>query len=141
VSSDVRVVRGRRGVWRHKWADRAVLAADEATGTPLYVADDGTVLETSRGNVFLIDRGGSLVTPPLRDDLLPGVTRRALLDHALDAGLPVAIRPFGVDELSSSAAFWTSSLSGAVPIHSIDGTPLPRLDDMISELAKLLFVR
>src|SRR6185437_7240382 len=56
-----------RGLWRHKWADRSGLATDEAAlGTPLYVASDGTVLETSRGNVFLVCPDGTLVTPPLR---------------------------------------------------------------------------
>src|SRR6266536_1663372 len=49
--SAVCVVRGRRGLWRHKWAARDMLADAERThGVPLFVADDGTVLETSRGN-------------------------------------------------------------------------------------------
>jgi para-aminobenzoate synthetase/4-amino-4-deoxychorismate lyase len=139
--SDLHVVQNRPGVWRHKWADRRRLTADEVPGMPLYVADDGTVLETSRGNVFLVARDGTLTTPPLRDDLLPGVMRRAVLDFARDSGWPVAIRPFDLGEMLGSAAFWTSSLSGAVPIHAIDGTTLPRLDGMIDELAQALFVR
>ncbi|HKC28473.1 MAG TPA: aminodeoxychorismate synthase component I, partial [Jatrophihabitans sp.] len=65
------------GLWRHKWADRTW--TDDA-GDVLFVGADGAVLETARGNVFLIEDDGALVTPPLRDELLPGVTRRALLD-------------------------------------------------------------
>jgi para-aminobenzoate synthetase/4-amino-4-deoxychorismate lyase len=105
------------------------------------VASDATVLETSRGNVFLIGDDGALVTPPLRDDLLPGVTRRALLDLARDRHAPVSIRPFGLAEMMASPAFWTSSLSGAVPIHAVDGVGLPRADSLIDELARALFVR
>jgi para-aminobenzoate synthetase/4-amino-4-deoxychorismate lyase len=135
--SAVRVVPGRRGLWRHKWAARDVLADAERThGAPLFVADDGTVLETSRGNVFLICDDGTLVTPPLRDDLLPGVTRRALLDLARDLGRPTRLAAFTVDELlAAAAAFWTSSLSGLVPIASVDGQPLRRLDPDVAALA------
>jgi para-aminobenzoate synthetase/4-amino-4-deoxychorismate lyase len=121
------------GLWRHKWADRR-WAAEPA----LSLAADGTVLETERGNVFLIEPDGTLVTPPLRDDVLPGVTRRALLDLARDEGRPSALRPFGVAELARRPAFWTSSLSGAVPIHTVGGLELPRRDDLVDRFAALL---
>ena len=137
--TDAVLVAGRSGLWRHKWADRTYLhgveAAVPADAVPLFVAPDGTVLETSRGNVVLLAPDGGLVTPPLRDDLLPGVTRRALLDLAHDQGRLVELRPFTAAELLASAAFWTSSLSGAVVIGSVDGIPLPRLDAAIAELA------
>jgi para-aminobenzoate synthetase/4-amino-4-deoxychorismate lyase len=127
------------GLWRHKWADRQGFGVDESRlGTPLYVAADGTVLETSRGNVFLIDSRGALITPPLRDDLLPGVTRRALLDLARDTGRPHEVRPFRLDELLRHAAFWTSSVSLVVPIHGVDGDVLPRADDLAAELRRQL---
>lgn len=122
------------GVWRHKWADRGWAASGR-----LYLAADGTVLETDRGNVFLVEPDGTLVTPPLGDGVLPGVTRRAVLDLARDAGYRTALRPFGVDELRRRPAFWTSSLSGAVPIRSVDGAALPRADELVAGLAAALF--
>ncbi len=49
-------------------------------------------------NIFcVID--GVLVTPPLSDTLLDGVTRDSLLTLALDAGLTVEERRVSVDEL------------------------------------------
>jgi para-aminobenzoate synthetase/4-amino-4-deoxychorismate lyase len=140
-SSAVRT--GSRGasVWRHKWAERAELAAAErAAGpaAPLFVAPDGTVLETSRGNVFVLRADGSLMTAPLRDDLLPGVTRRALLDLARDAGWAVELCEFGVEEMVRGVPFWTSSLSGAVPIHAVDGRPTRRDDRAVARLARAL---
>ena len=49
-------------------------------------------------NIFcVID--GALVTPPLGDTLLDGITRDSLLTLALDAGLTVEERPVSVDEL------------------------------------------
>lgn len=139
-SSEARVVPRREGLWRHKWADRAELAAAEAEvgGVPLFVAADGTVLETSRGNVFLLREDGGLVTPPLRDDLLPGVTRRAVLDLARDEGRAGELRSFTVGELREHVAFWTSSLSLAVPIASVGGIGLPRRDAEVRALAQAL---
>ena len=121
------------GLWRHKWADRR-WAAEPA----LFVASDGTVLETERGNVFRVGSDGTLVTPPLRDDLLPGVTRRALLDHAHDEGRPTVLRGFDLAELVAGPAFWTSSLSGAVPIRRVNGIELPRADDLVARFAAAL---
>jgi para-aminobenzoate synthetase / 4-amino-4-deoxychorismate lyase len=138
-ASIARVVPGRAGLWRHKWTERSFFTAAEADeAVPLFVADDGTVLETSRGNVFLMCADGTLVTPPLRDDLLPGVTRRALLDLARDTGRGTELRAFDVAEMTRNVAFWTSSLSGAVAIHAVDGDALPRRDDEIAALGVLL---
>jgi branched-subunit amino acid aminotransferase/4-amino-4-deoxychorismate lyase len=105
---------------------------------PLFLAADGTVLETARGNVFLLRADGTLVTAPLRDDLLPGVTRRALLDAAHDTGRAVELRGFGVDELLGGTPFWTSSLSLAVPIVAVDGRDVVRDDAAVAAFAAIL---
>jgi branched-chain amino acid aminotransferase len=49
-------------------------------------------------NLFCVI-GGVLVTPPLGDTLLDGITRDSLLTLALDAGLTVEERRISVDEL------------------------------------------
>ena len=142
VACDVQTVVRRAGLWRHKWANRRELAALERAGTvPLLLAADGTVLETSRGNVFLLCTDGGLVTPPLRDDLLPGVTRRALLDLCRDVRRRTQLRCFDVAELSQHAAFWTSSLSGLVAIRSVNGMSLPDAGAELAELSAGLGLR
>jgi hypothetical protein len=136
----------RDGLWRHRWAAPAhrdghdnELNHDGHDGlVPLFVATDGTVLETGSGNVFLLMTDGTLITPPLRDDLLPGVTRRALLDYARDEQRPVQIRGFDVTEMTANTAFWTNSISGVVPVASVDGVPLPRSDEQIAAFARHL---
>jgi para-aminobenzoate synthetase/4-amino-4-deoxychorismate lyase len=143
TASALRTVPGRSGLWRHKWADRAYFDDMAARlgrdgSEPLFLGSDGTVLETHRGNVFLLLEDGTLVTAPLGDDVLPGITRRAVLDLARDDGRPTQLRPFGVAELVQHAAFWTSSLSAAVPIASVDGIALPRGDDQVAWFAKAL---
>jgi para-aminobenzoate synthetase / 4-amino-4-deoxychorismate lyase len=129
------------GLWRHCWAEPGRRhgpdnGLNHVGIVPLFVAADGTVLETGCGNVFLLMGDGTLITPPLRDDLLPGVTRRALLDYARDDERPVQIRGFGVTEMTANTAFWTNSISGAVPIASVDGVLLPRNDEQIAGFAR-----
>jgi para-aminobenzoate synthetase/4-amino-4-deoxychorismate lyase len=138
VSSSVCTVVRAEGLWRHKWADRATFEAiEQSVGpqAPLFVAVDGTVLETSRGNVFLLMADGGLRTAPLSDDVLPGVTRRAVLDLALDRGRPVRLDAFTVADLrAATACFWTSSLSGLVPITDVDGLAVGQAPELIAEL-------
>jgi para-aminobenzoate synthetase/4-amino-4-deoxychorismate lyase len=75
------------GDWRlrHKHSDRgfyeAGLKAAQAAGAAeaLFVRDDGLVTEGSFTNVF-VERGGTLLTPPARLGLLPGVLRRSLIE-------------------------------------------------------------
>lgn len=62
----------------------------------------------------------------MRDDLLPGVTRRILLERAPRLGVPVTVEPPRADA-RYRAAFWTSSLSGIVWITAIDDRPLTEL--------------
>ena len=68
------------GGWgAHKWADRGPLAAAESDASvPLVVDHEGTVLEASRANVFIVE-SGSILTPPTDGRILPGVTRSRLL--------------------------------------------------------------
>ena len=49
-------------------------------------------------NVFFV-LDGTLVTPPLSDSILDGVTRDSLLRLAVRQGIPVAERPVDVEEL------------------------------------------
>jgi branched-subunit amino acid aminotransferase/4-amino-4-deoxychorismate lyase len=114
--------------WRYKWADRAELQAAEeqtAPALPYFLDPAGRLAETSRGNLFVRGNSGIWKTPPATDHLLPGVTRRALLDVLTDRGVTVDVAPVTAEDLhAASSAIWTSSLSGAVAITSLDGRPL-----------------
>jgi para-aminobenzoate synthetase / 4-amino-4-deoxychorismate lyase len=126
--------------WRHKWIDRTALDDAEATVSPelpLFTShtrsDD--LAETSRGNVFLQDQDGLWCTPPLDEQVLPGVTRREVLDLLDDQGMAVRICRCSVEDLMRSrGAFWTSSLSGAVPVTATDGTALPDISHITTQL-------
>ncbi len=114
--------------WRHKWADRTELAAAEeqtAPALPYFLDPAGRPAETSRGNLFVLGVDDVWRTPPAGEDLLPGATRRALLDALGDRGVPVEIRPLTTADLAAArSVVWTSSLSGVVGVSEIDGRPL-----------------
>jgi para-aminobenzoate synthetase/4-amino-4-deoxychorismate lyase len=127
--------------WRHKWFDRAALEQAEQASRPAlpYFVQDGSIAETSRGNLFWRAATGQWCTPPLDEAVLPGVTRREVLDLLAERGSPVRIRPATVSELQQAAGvFWTSSLSGAVAVDSVDGHRLPDVTEFVLELTELL---
>ena len=133
--------------WRHKWIDRSSLnAAEAAVGPdlPLFMSRARTddIAETSRGNIFIQDQDGSWCTPPLDEHVLPGVTRREVVDVLDDQQTPAVIRRRTAANLRKSrGAFWTSSLSGAVPITAVDGVALPDISEFAAELNDRLGIR
>jgi para-aminobenzoate synthetase/4-amino-4-deoxychorismate lyase len=126
--------------WRHKWIERSALVDAEAAvvpALPFFTSRSRIqhITETSRGNLFIRDQDGFWCTPPLDERVLPGVTRREVLDLLADRGAPARIRRCSVQELRQSrGAFWTSSLSGSVPITAVDGTALPDVSEFTANL-------
>lgn len=107
---------------------RSFLALREAEAAgyddALFLGDDGTVVEATGANLFIV-RDGRLVTPPDSQPLLPGITRATLLELAADAGIPVALAPvprhhlLGADEV-----FLANSAAELRPVVRIEGREL-----------------
>ena len=64
----------------------------------LVLTPDGHASEASAANLFVV-RDGVLLTPPVSDDILEGVTRKAIVQLANDAGIPVEVRSIDRSEL------------------------------------------
>jgi branched-chain amino acid aminotransferase len=80
--------------------------------------------EGATSNLFVV-RSERLLTPPLEDGLLDGITRGLVLDLARGAGLEVAEESLGRDDLrTADEAFLTSTLKGVLPIRRCDGWPV-----------------
>lgn len=128
-----------RGYGEHKWADRALLSRAEAEAgpgaAPLLVREDGTVLEGSRANLFLV-RGRTVSTPPLDGEILPGVARAGLLEVADEYGIEVVEEPIDLAELmAADEVFLTNSLRGVEPVRAIDGERIPSEGPITTALA------
>ena len=59
---------------------------------------DGHVNEASAANLFMV-RDGVVFTPPVTDDLLEGVTRKALFEIMRNEGIPFEVRSIDRSEL------------------------------------------
>jgi len=64
----------------------------------LVLTPDGHASEASAANLFVV-RDGVLLTPPVSDDILEGITRRAMIQLAHDAGITVEVRSIDRSEL------------------------------------------
>jgi branched-subunit amino acid aminotransferase/4-amino-4-deoxychorismate lyase len=94
--------------------------ADEA----LLISPDDRILEGASSNVFAVV-DGRLVTPPLKEGLLEGVTRGVVLQLAASQGIDVELRTLHRDELlGATEAFLTASVRQLMPLVAVDGSPL-----------------
>jgi branched-chain amino acid aminotransferase len=84
------------------------------------VTADGTVLEGTTSNVFLV-AAGALVTPSLDAAILAGITREHVIDAAREIGIVVRDQHVSTADLwTADEVFLTSSLRELVPVVQID---------------------
>ncbi len=99
----------------------------------LLINRNGLIIEGTRTNFFCIS-GKTLYTPN-EDDILLGVTRKAILKVAKDKGYTLEQKDISLIEISQyEGAFVTSTSSKIVPIKSIDGDTLPPVPQSLKEL-------
>ncbi len=81
----------------------------------------GHVSEGSGENIFMVRRG-ALVTPTFTASILPGITRRTVIQLATDMGLKVIEQNIPREALYlAQEVFFTGSAAEITPISSIDG--------------------
>jgi branched-chain amino acid aminotransferase len=90
----------------------------------LVLTADGHVNEASAANIFVI-RDGIALTPPVTDDLLEGVTRKALIELLANEGIPVEVRSIDRSELYvADEAFLCGTGVQVSPIIEVDHRPV-----------------
>jgi D-alanine transaminase len=100
-------------------------AAAEAGVFEAWMVEDGHVTEGSSSTAFIITRDGRIVTRPLSNAILPGITRQSVMRLAQEHGLKVEERLFTIEEAHAAAeAFLTSASSFVMPVVEIDGKPV-----------------
>jgi para-aminobenzoate synthetase/4-amino-4-deoxychorismate lyase len=120
-----RVVAGGWGA--HKWRDRRLLVKVEpapSTWGPdcdaLIVDTDASVLETGRGNVFVV-HDNEVVTPALDGRILPGTTRAKVIALLERSGVEVRSSGVSVTELASAReVFVSNSIDRIRPVVCCD---------------------
>lgn len=98
-------------------------AARDAGAYEAWLVDpDGFVTEGSSTNAWIVDGEGRVITRPLSQDILPGVTRRVLLEAAKREGIEIIERAFTVEDARSACeAFISASTAIIIPVVRVDG--------------------
>jgi D-alanine transaminase len=101
----------------------AKTSARQAGAYETWLVDrDGFVTEGSSTTAWIVDGEGRLITRDLSHAILPGVTRKVILEVAAEAQMPVLERRFTVAEaLGAREAFISAATIGALPVIAIDG--------------------
>lgn len=95
-------------------------AALDAGASDAWLVEDGHVTEGTSNNAFIV-KGGTIITRPLSNDILHGVTRKAILRLAEEDGVTLEERLFTPEEArNADEAFVTSATSFVMPVVRID---------------------
>jgi branched-chain amino acid aminotransferase len=87
----------------------------------LFLNTRGRLADGSTTSLFLV-RDGELLTPPVEDGALPGVTRAAVLELTPAARIGAHERSLTLDDLrGAEEAFLTNAVAGLLPLVSVDG--------------------
>ena len=105
-------------------------AAQAGVMEAIMLNSQGYVVEGSGSNIFIIDKKGLLITPPVYVGILEGITRNTVIDLAREAGITVKEIPFTRHDLYVAAeCFLTGTAAELIPVISVDnrsigdGTP------------------
>ena len=107
----------------------SVLAVDEARlnghDEAIFLNEDGHVAEGATSNLFMV-RDGKLVTPPVSDNILEGITRASIIELARrELKIEVSERSIDRSELYiSDEIFFTGTTVELCPVLAIDHRPV-----------------
>ncbi|HHT9127010.1 MAG TPA: aminodeoxychorismate lyase [Candidatus Brocadiia bacterium] len=104
----------------------------------LFLNTDGHVAECSVSNIFLV-KNNEIITPSLTANILPGITRKTVLEVCKQNGIVAREELFNLERLiAADEVFLTNSLMEVMPVATIDkhslSLPVPgRLTKRIME--------
>ena len=90
----------------------------------LVLTAGGHASEASAANLFMV-RDGVVVTPPVYDDILEGITRKAMIQLATDLGLETEVRSIDRSELYiADEVFLCGTGVQVSPVIEVDHRPI-----------------
>ena len=106
----------------------AALAVDDALAAgfdeAILLNEDGHVAEASSANLFMV-RHGKLITPPVTDGILEGITRTLVMDLAAERGIAVVERSIDRSELyAAQEIFFCGTGAQIAPVVEVDRRPI-----------------
>lgn len=118
----------------------AILARMEANHAgaeeAILLNKNGYVAEGTADNLFIV-RDGELLTPPITDGALAGITRQTVMEVAESLGIKVtetSLTPY--DLYTADECFLTGTGAKLIPVRDIDGRSLPQSREMYQRLSQ-----
>lgn len=100
----------------------------------IFMDDRGHVVEGSAENIFFVF-GDSLVTPPVTDNILEGITRKSVIDIAKNLGISVTERSVDRTEIyKADEIFLTGTGAKVSPVIEVDRYPIG--DGQVGKISK-----
>lgn len=86
--------------------------------------EQGYVAECTGDNLFIV-KGGKVVTPPVSDGALDGITRQVIFELAAELGIECSEKSVTrYDIFTADECFLTGSAAEVIPVASLDGRPV-----------------
>lgn len=101
------------------------MQAKKAGADDAWMVENGHVTEGTSNNAYIITNDNVLVTRHVGNEILNGITRRAVLKLAERTNLTIEERAFTMDEAyAAKEAFVTSATTFVWPVVEMDGKPV-----------------
>lgn len=99
--------------------------AHEAGAEDVWLIENGYVTEGGSSNAYIVTQDDVLVTRPLSNDILHGITRESLMALAKELNLNIEERFFTIEEAyQAKEAFISSATTFVWPVVAIDDKPI-----------------
>ena len=123
-------------VWRPAFRSEVAAAIHENHAFEALLVDSGDCLpEASKANVFAVRRNGLITSPD--EYILPGITRKYVLQTCLESGIPVERRKIRLQELGElEGMFLTGTSLHVLPVCRVDDLSLPVGNGTLQKIMK-----
>lgn len=119
-------------------------AIDKGFDEALMLDATGNVAEACTENIFVV-KDGVIATPGLDSSILPGITRKSIIELARDLGYTVEVRSIARGEVySANEVFLTGSAAEIKPVREVDsreigtGKPGPITKHLMDEFSAIV---
>ncbi len=101
-------------------------AVEKGVHDALILNTDNHVAECAVSNIFIVE-GGTVITPSLKANLLPGITRKVILELCKENGIHASEELFGLERVfAADEVFLTNSLMEVMPVARVDEQTIGR---------------
>ncbi|HHT9116885.1 MAG TPA: aminodeoxychorismate lyase, partial [Candidatus Wunengus californicus] len=102
-------------------------ASEKGAHDALILNTDNHIAECAVSNIFVVEKN-TVITPSLKANVLPGITRKIVLELCKENGIHASEELFGLERVfGASEVFITNALMEIMPVSKIDGYAVGKL--------------